>query len=186
MSGRFPLLMKTTAIVTTAVSVILIVAFNLLPDSRILAAAITFGTTAYHFVMRLIVGYIIPQATGYQFDWHKRWFQPRRREAPLYKKLRLKKWKGHLPTYAPEQFSLESQSAARVIQNMCGAEIVHEFIMVLSFLPLAMIPLFGEPAVFLITSLLSALFDGLFVMAQRFNRPRLIRIYEKQEAKRHE
>ena len=67
---------------------------------------------------------------------------------------------------------------------MCGAEIVHEIIMILSFLPLLAIPVFGEGAVFCITSLLSALFDSLFVMAQRFNRPRLIRVYEKQEGKR--
>ena len=32
------------------------------------------------------------------------------------------------------------------------------------------------------TSLLAALFDSIFVIAQRYNRPRLIRIYEKQEA----
>ena len=184
MSGRFPFIMKTIAIVTTAVTVILIAAFNLLPDNRILAAAITFGTTAYHFIMRLAVGYIIPKVTGYRFDWNRRWFQPRHWEAALYRRLKLKRWKGHLPTYAPGQFSLANQSAARVIQNMCGAEIVHEIIMVLSFLPLALIPVFGEPAVFLITSLFSALFDGLFVMAQRFNRPRLVKIYEKQEAKR--
>ena len=186
MSGRFPFIMKTIAIVTMAVTVILIAAFNLLPDNRILAAAITFGTTAYHFIMRLAVGFIIPKVTGYRFDWNGRWFQPRRWEASLYKKLRLKKWKGQLPTYAPGQFSLENQSMARIIQNMCGAEIVHEIIMVLSFLPLALIPVFGEPAVFSITSVLSALFDSLFIMAQRFNRPRLIRIHEKQEAQRHE
>ena len=33
-----------------------------------LDAAITFGTTAYHFVMRLAVGYGIPRLTNYDFD----------------------------------------------------------------------------------------------------------------------
>ena len=67
---------------------------------------------------------------------------------------------------------------------MCGAEIVHELIMILSFLPMLTVPVFGSLPVFLITSVVSALFDSIFVMAQRFNRPRLVRIYEKQEAKR--
>ena len=69
---------------------------------------------------------------------------------------------------------------------MCGAEIVHEIIMVLSFLPLLAIPVFGAFPVFLITSVLAALFDGVFVMAQRYNRPRLVRILEKKEANAHE
>ena len=77
-------------------------------------------------------------------------------------------------------------SLYRIIQNMCGAEIVHEIIMVMSFLPLATVPVFGSFPVFLITSLLAAMYDGIFVMAQRYNRPRLVRIYEKQEAKTHE
>ena len=77
-------------------------------------------------------------------------------------------------------------SIYRIIQNMCGAEIVHEVIMILSFLPQLTVPVFGSFWVFLITSVLAALYDSIFVMAQRFNRPRLVRIYEKQEAKAHE
>ena len=184
MKNRFPFLMKTTAAITSAATVVLTIAYHFFPSSWVLATAISFGTTAYHFVMRLAVGYIIPNLTGYDFDYHSRWFQPRRWESSLYRSLKLKRWKSHLPTYAPGQFSLEDQPLYRVIQNMCGAEIVHEIIMVLSFLPLLAIPTFGAPAVFVITSILAAVFDSIFVMAQRYNRPRLVRIFEKQEAKR--
>lgn len=184
MKNRFPLVMKTTAAITTLLTVILVLVYCFRQYSWIPAAAISCGTTAYHFLMRLAVGYLVPFLTHYDFHYQSRWFHPRKWEAALYKALKLRKWKGHLPTYAPGQFSLENQSLHRVIQNMCGAEVVHEIIMVFSFLPLLTIPLFGKPAVFLITSLLAALFDSLFVMAQRFNRPRLVRIHEKQEAKR--
>ncbi len=88
-----------------------------------------------------------------------------------------------MPTYDPSQFSLTENALEQVIRNMCGAEIVHEIIMLCSFLPLLVIPVFGAWPVFLITSVLAALFDSLFVMAQRYNRPRLERIYEKQEAR---
>lgn len=182
--SRFPIVMKSIAAVTTAGTLVLLLIYRNYPLPWILTAAISAGTTAYHFVMRLAVGYIVPKATNYDFNYYHPWFLPRKWEPGLYAKLHLKRWKGNLPTYAPSQFSLECNSLERVIQNMCGAEVVHEIIMVLSFLPLLSVPVLGTFPIFLITSALAALYDSIFVMAQRFNRPRLVRIFEKQEAKR--
>ena len=180
--SKFALTMKATAIITSAVTVLLLcIPFR--QTAWWLACTISFGTTAYHFVMRLAVGYLLPKLTNYDFDYHHFWFQPRKWEPVFYKKLQVRKWKGKIPTYAPSQFSLEHQSLYRVIQNMCGAELVHEIIMVFSFLPLLAVSVWGELPVFLITSLLAALFDSIFVIAQRYNRPRVVRIYEKQEAR---
>lgn len=181
--GKFPLVMKSTAIITTVITLLLLLLHPYLQAGWWLSCTLSFGTTAYHFVMRLAVGYLLPAVTNYDFDYRHSWFQPRKWESAFYKKLRVRKWKGKIPTYAPSQFSLEDQSLHRIIQNMCGAELVHEMIIVLSFLPLLAVPIWGEFWVFLITSLLAALFDSIFVMAQRYNRPRLVRIYERQEAK---
>ncbi len=179
--SEFALIMKTAAIITTAVTALLLcIPFR--QTSWWLSCVLSFGTTAYHFVMRLVVGCLLPKLTNYDFDYRHFWFQSRSWEPAFYKKLHVRKWKGNLPTYAPSQFSLKEQSLHRVIQNMCGAELVHEIIMVLSFLPLLAVPVWGEFWVFLITSALAALFDSIFVMAQRYNRPRLVRMYEKQEA----
>jgi len=177
--SNFPLAMKSMAAIVLAVTLILALIYHRYGHSGALTASISFGTTAYHLWMRLAVGAIVPKATDYNFDYHAPWFQPRNWEAGFYQKLRVKSWKEKLPTYAPEQFSLKSNTPLRVIQNMCGAEIVHEIIMALSFLPLAAVPVFGALPVFLITSALAALIDSTFVIAQRFNRPRLVRIYEK-------
>ena len=182
-NGKFPLVMKSMAIITTAITLLLLLLHPYLQAGWWLPCTISFGTTAYHFVMRLAVGYLLLKLTNYDFDYHHFWFQPRKWEPALYKKLQVRKWKGKIPTYAPSQFSIEEQSLHRIIQNMCGAELVHEIIMVLSFLPLLTVPVWGEFWVFLITSLLAALFDSIFVLAQRYNRPRLVRIYERQEAK---
>lgn len=182
MKNNFPIIMKTAAVISTVLTVVLAAAYSALQQGWMLDAAISTGTTAYHFLMRLAVGYAVPRLTGYDFDYRKPWFQPKTWEPSLYRFLKLRSWKGNLPTYAPGQFSMAENSLHRIIQNMCGAEIVHEIIMVLSFLPLLTVPVFGALPVFLTTSLLSALFDGIFVMAQRFNRPRLVRIYERQEA----
>ena len=178
--------MKTTALVTALFTVLLTGAYLLFRQGWMMAAAISFGTTAYHFLMRLAVGYIVPRLTNYDFDYRCRWFQSRKWEPVFYKKLNIRHWKKTLPTYAPELYSLNGNTLHRIIQNMCGAELVHEIIMVLSFLPLLTVPVFGAFPVFFVTSLLAALFDSIFVMAQRYNRPRLVRIYEKLEAQAHE
>lgn len=186
MKNNFPFVMKTMTALTVLLTAVLTGAYLCFHRNWMLAAAISTGTTAYHFSMRLAVGYVIPALTEYHFDYRQPWFQPQSWEPAFYKKLNIKRWKGKLPTYAPEQFSLKGNSLHRIIQNMCGAEIVHETIMVFSFLPLLTVPVFGSFPVFLVTSILAAMYDGIFVMAQRYNRPRLVRIYEKQEAKAHE
>ena len=181
-NGKFPLVMKSAAISSTVITLLLLLWYRFRPEGWLLVCIISFGTTAYHFAMRLAVGYLLPKLTEYDFDYRHIWFQPRKWESALYKTLHIRSWKGKLPTYAPSQFSLEDQTLYQVIQNMCGAELVHEIIMVLCFVPLLSVPFFGAFYVFLITSVLSALFDSIFVMAQRYNRPRLVRIYERQEA----
>ena len=186
MKTRFPFVMKTIAAAASAATILMVLLYRHFWQDWILSCAISFGTTAYHFVMRLAVGYLLVRFTGYDFDYRHPWFQPRAWEPAFYKRLNIKTWKKDLPTYAPEQFNLREHSLFQVIRNMCGAEVVHEIIMMLSFLPLLTVPLFGAFPVFLITSTLAALYDSIFVMAQRFNRPRLVRIYEKQEANAHE
>ncbi len=181
--NRFPLIMKSIAAITTLCTFLFVLLYLCLQQHWMLTCSISFGTTAYHFVMRLSVGYTVPIITGYRFDYRNAWFQPRTWEPAFYQKLNVRAWKGKLPTYAPEQFSLKSNSLHQIIQNMCGAEVVHEIIMVLSLLPLLTVPFFGTLHVFLTTSILAALYDSIFVMAQRYNRPRLVRIYEKQEAR---
>ena len=182
MKNNFPFIMKAVAVVTVLLTAVLTVAYHLYHQNWMLTAAISTGTTSYHFLMRLAVGYIVPKLTGYNYDYRRKWFQLRNWEPGFYQAIHIRKWKNDLPTYAPELYSLKENSLHRIIQNMCGAEIVHEIIMVLSFVPMLTVPFFGAFPVFLITSVLSALYDGIFVIAQRYNRPRLVRIYEKQEA----
>ena len=141
--------------------------------------AISFGTTAYHFLMRLIVGWVIDRILHNRVDYRAGWFRVGERELKFYKKIGLKGWKKHLPTYDPDTFDVKKHSWDEIAQATCQAEIVHEAIVVLSFVPiLAAIP-FGELAVFVITSVVAAAFDLLFVMLQRFNRTRIVRLIGK-------
>ena len=144
--------------------------------------AITFGTTCYHFSMRLAVGYTLNHRMHNKADYRKCWYQLRPFEKRLYQILKVKKWKSRMPTYDPTCFDPKVRSWNEIAQAMCQAEIVHEVIVVFSFLPLlAAIP-FGAFGVFLITSLLAALYDLCFVIMQRFNRPRILKFIEKERA----
>ena len=176
MKNKFSFVMKLTAAASAAATVLLILLYHWLGYRWLLSAAISFGTTCYHFSMRLLIGALIPPIK----KAHP-WFRQREWEAVLYRHLRVKSWKKHLPTYDPRQFSLEENTLEQVIQNMRCAEIVHTVIVLCSFLPLLSVPFLGALPVFLITSLLAGLFDSLFIIAQRYNRPRLERILSKKE-----
>lgn len=167
----------------TAISLLLGVVFGMLWLCGAVWAdgfTITFGTFFYHLAMRLAVGYGINAIMENQADLRKGWYRLRPIEVWLYKVLKVKKWKSGMPTYAPDTFDPKQHSWEEIAQAMCQAEIVHEVIIALSFLPLlAAIP-FGAFGVFLITSILSALFDLCFVIIQRYNRSRIIKLISKE------
>ena len=87
-----------------------------------------------------------------------------------------------MPTYHPASFSLQENTLEQVIDNCCVSEAVHEVIICFSFVPLVFAIWWGVFPVFLITSIVAAAFDCSFVIIQRYNRPRLIRILSKKEA----
>ena len=130
--------------------------------------------------MRLLTGSVIHLLLNNHVDYRKRWFRVRAMEKKLYQKLQVKKWKGTMATYDPSCFDRSIHSWDEIAQAMCQAELVHEVIIVFSFLPVfAAIP-FGALPVFVITSLLAAGYDAMFVIMQRFNRPRILKMIEKQ------
>lgn len=146
---------------------------------------LTFLTTGYHFSMRLAVGEIITVLfRNRDFHYDSPWYQQHAFEAKLYKLLGVKKWKQQMITAKPEQFDIRQRTYQELQKNMTQAEVVHEIIMVMSFLPLCLIPQYGAAGVFIITSVLACLADSLFVMIQRCNRPRVLRLKQKEELKK--
>ena len=176
----FSTVMKVTTVVTMILTVILALLYRAFQAGWMLYAAISTGTTFYHFAMRLLVGLTVPRCI--KTPMKKRWFAPRDFEAKLYKVLRVKSWKDHMPTYDPASFSLRENSLEQIVHTGCVSEAVHVVIILLSFVPVLFAIRWGELPVFLITSLLAALFDSCFVIMQRYNRPRLLRILSKKEA----
>lgn len=142
--------------------------------------AITFFTTSYHIVIRLLSPLILSLLFHHKYNYQIWWFQPKTLETKLYKGLKVKQWKRQVMVFDPSQFSLKIHSIQEVINNMCHAELVHELIMLFSILSILFTIPFGALPVFLITAICATLFDSMFVMIQRYNRPRLVLIYERQ------
>ncbi len=145
-----------------------------------LTLAVTFGTTVYHLGMRLLVGLLYRVGMGNRADYTKKWYQIRSWECGLYRFLRVKKWKDKMPSYDPDSFSIKKHTWAEIAQAMCQSELVHETIIVLSFVPLMASVRFGSFFVFLATSVCSAAFDLLFVIMQRYNRARIVKMLPRQ------
>ena len=144
---------------------------------------ITFGTTFYHFAVRLLAGGVINAFYHKRPDYTKKWFSELSFEKKLYRKLGVKLWKDKMPTYNPEVFSLENHSVEELIMATCQSELVHTANVVLSFVPVIVAAFLGiSPLlVFILTSLAGAAFDLIFVIMQRYNRPRLIRLMNRQK-----
>ena len=132
-----------------------------------LTLAITFATISYHFIMRLIVGGIVNSTMHNHADLSRPWFRQRDWERKLYRLLRVKKWKGRVPAYRPDFFDLSRHTPDEIAQAI---------ILPLSFLPIFASIWVGALPAFVITSVISAGLELVFIVTQRFNRPRIIRM----------
>ncbi len=159
--------------VTTIIMSILFYCYN---KDIYLTMAITFGTTFYHLGIRLFVGMLYNIGMKNRADYTKKWYQIHSWENKLYQILKVKAWKDRMPTYNPEIFSYKKHSWDEIAQAMCQSELVHETNMVLSFVPLIASEWFGSFYVFFITSVCGAVFDLVFVIMQRYNRVRVMKI----------
>jgi hypothetical protein len=152
-------------------------------NSLVLTLLITSATSLYHFAMRLAVGHTVNAILKNNVDYTRKWFKPKKWEEKLFTAFNIKKLKYNAPTYSPKTFDLHTNSLEEIIKATCQAEIVHEIIILLSFLPIIAYLFFGALWVFIITSLISACVDAYFVLIQRYNRPRLVNLLQKQQNK---
>ena len=169
-----------------AITVFLLIAFAvflplsiLMGNAVIEAVTITLGIALYHFAMRLLVGTVVNGIMKNKANYKNIWFREKRFENKLYKLMRVRKWKKYLPTYDVNTFDTSQKTVQDIAEATCQAEIVHEVIMLFSLLPIVTIPFLGGAVAMIITSILAMLFDSLFVILQRYNRPKLIKVMKR-------
>ena len=152
------------------------VLYGLFKISILYTLTVTFGVTFYHFIMRLAVGTVFDKIFHNRIDYTKKWFQEKPFEKGLYRFLKVHAWKRFLPTFSPETFDAKTKTVEELLGATCQAELVHETIAVLSFAPIPLFLVFGSLPAFLITSFCAAGIDLIFVILQRYNRPRLLKL----------
>lgn len=172
--------MYTVSFASSLLTVILFAINNFIDSAILLALAVTSMTVAYHFCIRLIIGNIIPLFKA-KINPESKYFQVSETEKSIYKKLNIKSWKSGVPTYNPNEFDIKKNSVEQLIINCCNSEIVHTANIFASYIPILFSIWFNSLPVFVVTSVFASVYDLQFVILQRYNRPRLLKIAEKRK-----
>jgi len=173
--------MKRISVIALLLTICFYVLYRITGYRVLFPLIITFGTITYHFAVRLAVGMSLDLIMDNKADYKKAWYQVSDFEMKLYNKLKVKQWKKKMPTYSEDTFDTSSHSWEEIIQATCQSELVHEINAVFSFFPVVASVWFGSFYVFLITSACGSGFDLMFVMMQRFNRTRILKMKRKRQ-----
>jgi len=152
---------------------------NIYKNEIILWTGITAFTIMYHFWVRIIMGNI-SKLFKKKINYNQVWFKERKFEKKLYKILRVKDWKGKALTYNPESFSLKEHSLEEIANTMTKSEVDHWINEVISLSTLLFAIPWGQFWIFAITALAAMIFDSQFIVIQRYNRPRVLKILKKE------
>ena len=153
---------------------------DIFPHSAILWTGVTAFTVLYHFWGRILLGKLtLHLPINYQY-W---WFKERRFEKGLYKLLHVRKWKEKVLTFDPAAFDVSTHTYEELATTMSKAETDHWINELLSLTTLLFPLLWGQFWLFFSTVIIAMLFDAQFIVVQRYNRPRVLRVIERKKAR---
>ena len=168
--------------VITSIICFLLYYSNTFKNEIILWTGITAFTIMYHFWVRIIMGNVSKLFKN-KINYNQWLFKERKFEKGLYKFLRVKDWKGKALTYNPESFSLKEHSLEEIANTMVKSEVDHWINEVISLSTVLFSIIWGQFWIFLITAIAAMIFDSQFIIIQRYNRPRVLKILEKESGK---
>jgi len=170
--------------ITVVISIVCFTLYyrNIYKNGMLLWIGITAFTIMYHFWVRITMGNV-SKLFKKHINYKQWWFKERKFEKGLYKLLRVKEWKGKALTYNPESFSLKEHSLEEIANTMTKSEVDHWINEIISLSTLLFAILWGEFWIFLITAIAAMIFDSQFIIIQRYNRPRIMKILDKEDKK---
>ena len=136
-------------------------------------------TIMYHLWARIIMGNVTRLFKD-KIKYTSLWFQERKFEKKLYKLLRVRKWKSKALTYNPELFSLKEYSLEEIANTMTKAETDHWINEIISLSTILFGIVWGNIWIFIVSAIIAMVFDAQFIMIQRYNRPRVLKLLKKQ------
>ncbi len=153
---------------------------NIYKNGVILWTGITAFTIMYHFWVRIIMGNV-SKLFKKHINYKQWWFREKNFEKSLYKFLHVKEWKDKALTYNPESFSLKEHSLEEIANTMAKSEVDHWINEVISVSTILFSIPWGQFWLFTITAIVAMIFDSQFIIIQRYNRPRIVKILERRE-----
>ena len=176
--------MYSVIVITVIISIVCFTLYygDIYKNDVILWIGITAFTIMYHFWVRIIMGNV-SKLFKKHINYKQWWFKEKKFENGLYKLLRVKEWKGKALTYNPESFSLKEHSLEEIANTMAKSEVDHWINEAISLSTLLFAIPWGVFEIFLITAITAMIFDSQFIIIQRYNRPRIVRILEKENKK---
>lgn len=164
--------------VVLAVTCFILYYGNIINNDILLWIGITAFVIMYHFQMRIIMGNV---SKLFKVSYTQWWYKEKPFEKKIHKILRTKKWKDKVLTYNPEHFSLKEHSLEDIANTMSKAELDHWINQLISLSTLLFALIWGQFWIFLITAILAMAFDGQFIVIQRYNRPRIVGLINRQK-----
>ena len=153
---------------------------DVLPHDLLLWCGIVSFMIVYHLELRLLFGHLTSRLS---ISPEAAWFRPRGFEKKLYRLLKVKQWKGKALTYDPAAFAVGERSLQEIARTMAKSELDHWINELISLSSLLFALIWGQFWIFLLTALAAMLFDAQFILIQRYNRPRVMRLMERQKEK---
>ncbi len=149
-----------------------------LPSGAILWTGVTAFTVVYHFWGRILLGNLTKL---FSIRYDQFWFHERRFEKGLYSLLRVRKWKEKVLTYDPDAYDVNRHTLTELANTMAKSETDHWVNEILSLSTLLFALIWGELWIFALTAVLAMVFDAQFIVVQRYNRPRVLKLIERRK-----
>ena len=151
---------------------------NIYKNTIVLWIGIVSFTIMYHLWTRIIMGNVVKLFKKH-INYKQWWFKERKFEKRIYETLKVKKWKKKALTYNPELFSTKNYPLKEIANTMAKVEVDHWINEIISLSTLFFAIPWGAFPAFLISAIVAMIFDGQFIIIQRYNRPRVVKILER-------
>lgn len=140
-------------------------------------------TIMYHFWVRIIMGNVL-KLFKKKITYKQWFFREKKFEKKIYDMIHVKSWKDKVLTYAPAEFDLKENSLEVVANNMAKAELDHWINSLISISTISFGLIFEVIfSPFVISAICAMIFETQFIILQRYNRPRVVKLIEREERK---
>jgi len=142
-------------------------------DSTMQSCAVLTGCLAFHLVIWIGSAIIVVGIMKNEANDRCWWFRELSWERRFYRFIKIRRWKRHLPTYAPEYYKYTTMRSRELLGIISQTEIVHEFTALLIFVSLFGVQHLGHFEIIVTIAVIDIAINTVYVFLQRNNRIKL-------------